>query len=385
MVMFKEARAIHELESLEADWKKLQQLSEKPNVFQSYEWISLWWKHFGSGKDLRVVFASEGGMPIFAAPFFVEKTRKIGLSARRITVIGDGLSSQQGFLTVGDVDAALMELFRNLLMREDRWDYLELDKLPEDGRVIRSMRKASEAGGVHFVEIPASRYPYIKIEGDYQDYLKKNVSKRLRKTIRNRINRVKKVGELRFLHTDEIDLEESFKEIISLGEQGWKHRAGIDPLTSGKNREFFRDLLKLFRDSNMLSLTAIELNGKKVAFDLSFVMRDSFYAYYMVFDERFNHLSPGKVIVSHVVERLFSNGMSEIDLSEGEEDYKLEWTKTSKQYMEAYILNKKSQLYPLLLAWLLLRKRLKSSPVFHGCVLKMKRFRRKRVPLLPSL
>jgi CelD/BcsL family acetyltransferase involved in cellulose biosynthesis len=123
----------------------------------------------------------------------------------------------------------------------------------------------------------------------------------------------------------------------------------------------------------MLSLTALELDGKKIAFDLSLIMRNTFFAYYNVFDENLQNLSPGKVIMAHLIERSFSMGLNKIDFSEGDEDYKREWTKTSRQYMEAYLLNRKSPIYLILLSYLLLRREAKRSPRLNKKIQKLKK------------
>jgi CelD/BcsL family acetyltransferase involved in cellulose biosynthesis len=169
-----------------------------------------------------------------------------------------------------------------------------------------------------------------------------------------------------------MDLDASFDELLRLSEKGWKHRIGHDPLTPPTHRAFFKDLARELREAGMLSLCAIELDGEKIAFDLSFRMRGTFFAYYTVFDESIPDLSPGKMLVAHMIEDSFARGVSEINLSDGEEEHKLEWTSSCRHYKEAYLLNRKSRLFLPLLVSLSLRKRRKGSPLLRDSVEKAK-------------
>jgi CelD/BcsL family acetyltransferase involved in cellulose biosynthesis len=367
-----EARDGRELGALEAGWRKLQETAVTANVFQSYEWVSLWWKHFGEGKELRVFFVLDGETPVLAAPFFVQKTRVVGLPAKKISVLGDGLSSHMDFLRAGEPGDALEQCIETLCRAEKGWDILAVRKLPEESETLRALRRMSGRGGFSFLEVPANRYPFIAVDGSFDSYLKTKVSKRLRKTLRNRQNRMKSSGNTRFLHECEIDLDMSFEELISLAEKGWKHRVGKDPLTRANNRSFFRELAKQLRDAGVLSLSCVELDGEKIAFDLSFIMRGTYFAYYMIFDESRADLSPGKIMVAHMIEEAFGRGVSEINLSEGQEEYKLEWTSSCHDYREAYLLNRRSPLFIPLLSSLLMRKGVKSSPLLRKCMEKAK-------------
>jgi CelD/BcsL family acetyltransferase involved in cellulose biosynthesis len=91
-------------------------------------------------------------------------------------------------------------------------------------------------------------------------------------------------------------------------------------------------------------------------------MDDTFFAYYQIFDESLAHLSPGKVIVAHMVKEVFSRGLFEMNMSEGEADYKREWTRTSREYREAYLINGSRVKCTPLHAALRLRRGIKSSP-----------------------
>lgn len=378
MVKIVEAHSASELEALGADWRVLQETCASPNVFQSYEWVSLWWKHFGGEKELRVFLAVRDGAPVLAVPLFIERMRTAGIPIRRISVIGNGLSSDLGFLSAGNTGDILEECLEGLCQREKGWGILAIKKLPHESETLAALRRTGEKPGFAFLEIPANPYPYIAVEGSFDSYLRTKLSKRLRKTLRNRQNRLKNAGNVRFLHEGDMDPGTSFDELLCLAEKGWKHRIGKDPLTPARHRAFFRDLAGRLRDSGMLSLSAIELDGEKIAFDLSFLMRGTFFAYYTIFNESLPDLSPGKMMVAHMIEHAFERGVTEINLSEGEEEHKLDWTDACRQYREAYLLNTRSPMFIPLLSSLLVRKGVKRSPLLRKGVEKAKARLRRR-------
>src|SRR6266850_3632355 len=80
--------------SLRNEWDDLVS-SGTGDIFQSFDWMHLWWKHYGVHPDRRLhvlVFRADG-LPAGIAPLFLEQDRFVGFAFRkRLRMIGCGVS-----------------------------------------------------------------------------------------------------------------------------------------------------------------------------------------------------------------------------------------------------------------------------------------------------
>lgn len=377
MLTMKWLETDQELDAVKSDWQWLQENSRNINIFQSYEWITLWWKCFRENKQPKILFVWNSHTPLSVAPFFIEEKKKFGIAMKRVAIIGDRLSSNHEFIFTDDDYISIKMCFDRLIENLTDWDYIELKKLPEKSSTLNAMREMANKPNIHFIEIPYLKYPFMNMNEDSNGNGMREAKKQIKKSLRNSRNRLNKAGGGTILHFDEIVANGVFDEIVQLGKRSWKHRAGVDPITSNRNREFFREICKSFHECRRLSLSALELRGLKVAFVLGFMTRGKYSTYYTVFDEGLHNLLPGIIVISHAIDSAYRNGVAEIDFSEGDHPFKRYWTDNCRLFKEAYLINKESPRYPLILSWLLLRREVKKSPRAHNIILKIKNSIRK--------
>src|SRR5690349_1080294 len=79
--------------ALESSWRTLAERSSAATVFQSWEWVSAWWRAFGHGHSLRVVVVRQGDRLLAAAPMMVRRLAGI----RLLEFLGAGRSDYLGF------------------------------------------------------------------------------------------------------------------------------------------------------------------------------------------------------------------------------------------------------------------------------------------------
>ena len=81
------------------------------------------------------------------------------------------------------------------------------------------------------------------------------------------------------------------------------------------------------RNSNMVKITILKVNGELVGANLGLILKSRFY-YYMpvLFSEKFNKYSPGKVLISYLIEWSINNKIDFFDFGLGDENYKKYWS-----------------------------------------------------------
>ncbi|MBN2580793.1 MAG: GNAT family N-acetyltransferase [Pirellulales bacterium] len=106
-------------------WNKLLHVTPGASFFQSLEWLEIYWRHFGSGKALRVLVLEAGGQPTGFLPLIVRNEKTRAGTLRMLTYPLDDWGSFYG--PVGpEPDSILREGFRHLGNRPRDWDFLEL-------------------------------------------------------------------------------------------------------------------------------------------------------------------------------------------------------------------------------------------------------------------
>lgn len=83
--------------ALQEKWKKVLQLSDH-TIFQTWEWLSTWWRYFGKGRRLLVLLAEVDGEIRGIAPLMYSVESKFGVRQGIIEFIGIGHSEYNGFI-----------------------------------------------------------------------------------------------------------------------------------------------------------------------------------------------------------------------------------------------------------------------------------------------
>src|SRR5262245_7656565 len=65
---------LDELRGLRGAWDKLLHEAESTSVFQTWEWVTTWYEHFGSDQDMFVLTVRDGqGRLVGLAPFSLSR------------------------------------------------------------------------------------------------------------------------------------------------------------------------------------------------------------------------------------------------------------------------------------------------------------------------
>ena len=71
-----EVNDVEKFRALRETWNKLLRESSDDNIFLTWEWLFMWWQHYGGDKKLRILIIKESGKIIGIAPFMQSKYRK---------------------------------------------------------------------------------------------------------------------------------------------------------------------------------------------------------------------------------------------------------------------------------------------------------------------
>jgi CelD/BcsL family acetyltransferase involved in cellulose biosynthesis len=283
--------------------------------FLTVEWLSAWWRAFGSGRFTCLALRDGRG------------ALRAGACCRRLA--GGRLAAAANAHT-GDWDVVAADP----QARRALWQALAglgagAVHLPG----IRSRASLDEAdqelraSGYSTVRAAGIRSPYLELPASWEELLA-SVSRNHRSQLRRQRRGLEREGRLVFRTTvggDE-ELERDLAAFFRVESSGWKSGAGTAILSDPRTERLYSDFAKAAAAAGWLRLHLLELDGVPVAADLSCAFAGGVFLIKTGFDERYRRLSPGLVLRGEALRSAVQEGARFYDFLGGPDGYKLRWT-----------------------------------------------------------
>ena len=303
------------------EWNDLLQESVSDNPFLRYEYQSAWWEHRGGGEwknaQLLLVTARENAKLIGIAPLFIaEYEGQPALLLNGSIEISDYLD----LIVRSDDHAPFISGLLDFLASNlaDSWSKLDWYNLPDDSPTLAALKAEAEKRGWTHLEEVYRPTPRIALNGDFDEYLSR-VEKKQRHEIRRKMRRAAESGRVRFyIVPKDADIEPELESFFHLMIQEPNKALFLQDVM----RDQMSTSLRAAHDYGYLWLAFLEVDGVKAAASLNFDYKNKLWGYNSGVSRDFMELSPGWVLMSHVIQWCCENGRSEFDFMRGDEDYK---------------------------------------------------------------
>lgn len=320
------------LGELESDWRAIYESCGDQSPFLSYDWMATWWRHFGQNKRLAVVAILRDGSPVGIAPLMLAK--RAGCSS--LQFLGRPLSDYSDFLIAEDREANVASL-TEYIGREMGWDALELSGIREDSPNLTPLQQSISHGssGTWRAGWRTSNWaPYLPLSSSWQEY-SDGLKKGLRTDTRRQIRRLEQQGELSFRECGTIEEVAQLLDRFSVQKsQRYTSTGAKDILRGGGPLAFFKDVANSLWERGQVHVSSLNLGDRPLAVHFGFVSGEKYFYYMPSFDADFSGFSPGRLLLTHLMEDSFSNGLSEFDFMAGADAYKYDWTSTERTLFE---------------------------------------------------
>jgi CelD/BcsL family acetyltransferase involved in cellulose biosynthesis len=101
--------------------------------------------------------------------------------------------------------------------------------------------------------------------------------------------------------------------------------------------EFYVQLARRQADLGQLRLTFLRVAGERVAFNYLLQKAQKLYAVKIGYDPRYHSYSPGNMLLNLILKDACSRGIDEYDLLGGNDDWKFEWTKETREHRWLFV------------------------------------------------
>ena len=318
-------------------WNALVEQSIADTPFSRHEYLSEWWKTLGGGEwksaELILVSATENNQLIGIAPLF---TAEYG-GQQALLLIGSIEISDYLDLIVreGDLSRFLSGLIDFLGSgKAGSWSALDWYNLPDSSPTLAALKADSESRGWNYHEEIYRPTPRIALNGSFEEYLSR-VEKKQRHEIRRKMRRAAESDlKVRFVVVDKsVDIEAETNTFFDLMAQDANKANFLHPAM----REQMTVTIRSAFEQNYLWLAYIEVDGVKVAASLNFDYKNKLWGYNSGVSRAHMELSPGWVLLGHVIQWCCENGRAEFDFMRGDEEYKYRFGGVNKYVMRAKV------------------------------------------------
>ena len=308
-------------------WSELVAASRDCSIFLTREWIETWIEVYGESLDVSIVLFRSGGDPAGAC-LLARSTRKPAMiPLRRISLNAAGeRHSASTYIEYNDLlarsgcEGAVAERLAELL-RGEQWDELALDGFvpgPAWAALKRSLArfKIEEVRQPsHYIDLAALRRSSLPYE--------MALGHATRKHLRQNLRAYASLGQIRVQPAHTLDEAlRMFDELSALNRRRWtgRRRSVFD---SALFIAFHRKLIGKCFGSGSVQLLRISAGAKTIGVVYNLVRARKIYFYQCGFDYPADkRLSPGPVVLSHVIQWCLGSGFDEYDFLSGDEPYK---------------------------------------------------------------
>ena len=326
----------------EGEWNALVEASIADTPFSRYEYLSEWWKTLGGGEwngenggrrpELILISAKENEQLIGIAPLFLADYE----DQRALMLIGSIEISDYLDLIVRSEDQArfltgLLDFLAS--SKADDWSALDWYNLPDSSPTLAALKtEAEKRGWTHHEEVYRPT-PRIALNGSFEEYLAR-IDKKQRHEIRRKMRRAAESGRVQFRLIDSTaNIESEINDFFALMVQDPNKEQFLHP----EMREQMTVTIRNAFERGYLWLAFLEIDGAKAAASLNFDYRNKLWGYNSGVGREHMELSPGWVLLGHVIQWCCQHGRSEFDFMRGDEEYKYRFGGVNSYVMRARV------------------------------------------------
>lgn len=308
---------------METEWNKLLEVNAVRAPFLKYGFQKIWWETLGGGEwqdaDLALISAHLDGRLIGLAPLFTAKDKE-----GRSSIFNLGSIEVSDYLDLLVLPEYQTEFVQNLLeyipklpLLKDK--VLNFYNLIETSPTLSALQKISQQNGWKMNVEKLQHSPFIQLPGDWETYLA-GIDKKQRHEIRRKMRRAEEseTPSRWYVVDDDTNLDSEIDAFLDL----MKNDADKVGFLKPAMQSFLRKVVHCAFEEKCLQLAFLEVDGKKAAAYLSFDYLNRIWVYNSGLNREFQSLSPGWVLLGHLLRWANENFRSEFDFMRGDEEYK---------------------------------------------------------------
>ena len=303
------------------DWRRLTTApGSRATVFQSWDWVRAWWKHFGQGRRLWLLEFSDSGAAVvgYAALFLPGGPAPL----RTLRFVGTGPSDYNDLIAFPGREADVARAFWEFLAERGRsWDWLDAQQIRPGG----VLGESNAGGGVRAARWPGETCPFVALP-DSWDGFRTTLGKKMRSNVSYYDRALAKLFEVEARLATSETLADDLNAFFELHQRRWNRRWLPGAFAARSARAFHADVAARLLAAGALRLHTLRLDGNTQAALYCFQFNGRCTYYLGGFEPSLARLSIGTVLTARAIRHAIEqDGAAEFDFLRGDEPYKYKW------------------------------------------------------------
>jgi CelD/BcsL family acetyltransferase involved in cellulose biosynthesis len=316
-------------DALEPEWNALVERSDA-SVFQTFEWLRTWWRHFGEPARRRrlhlVTIRGREGLRAIA-PLFVERSGLGPLALRRLLFVGHRDSDFLDVIAARGAEADAAERVARALAARPAFDVVELEETSDRSATGPRLHEAFARMGWDSRRTPDSPCPRTALHPTWDETLAR-LSLEGRREVRRRLRNLQKE------HRTELEVVPpgpevgpGMREFIEMHQERWARDAYWGAFADPGQAAFHCEVAERLSRRGWLFLAFLRIDGRRTTVNYGFSFRDSIAIYLTgarAVDDALARHSPGRMVHALSMQHAIERRLPVYDFMRGTERYKYE-------------------------------------------------------------
>ncbi|GAA4431793.1 GNAT family N-acetyltransferase [Bremerella cremea] len=332
MLRVLEINQLEDLSHVRCNWQRLWDSTPSATFFQTLEWLQIYWKHFGEGKQLRVLLVLDDHRLVGVVPLVVvHESTRLG----RVRVLTYPLSDWGTHFGVlaEDPKATLCRALQHINNTPRNWDLMDLRWLDEnDLERSTTFDAMSDAG---FSPNPGvwKETALIDFEGTWEDYLRSR-SPKLRAEVRRKLKKFDATGRIQLQRYRPLGKEANdcdprwdlYRTATQIAERSWQGHSTTGTTISHRNiRSYIKDCHVAATQLGMLDLAILYLEERPIGFCYNYTFKGQVFGLRRGDTPEAREHGLGTLLTAMLIRDSFDRGDTTLDMGPGSFEAKRRW------------------------------------------------------------
>jgi CelD/BcsL family acetyltransferase involved in cellulose biosynthesis len=314
------------------------------DVYLSYDWCRIWWRHYGKGRCLRLfVFRREGRL-VGLAPMFIERIWLGPVTIRIAKRVCSDFAMDVFALPVSTRYANCIygQIISNLLETE-KCDAIWFGFVPSEDPSLASLRAvaSSRAGSVALArDVARGVHTSFYLPDSFEAYLK-GLESGPRLSYRRRLKLLNKTFAVKQgVVSEPADALAEFRAFREFHTQQWKAEGKPGHFADWPHSDaFHEDLVSRFAELGRFRMLHIRADDRAVAMHYVYTFGRTCYSRLPArsTEKDMGRFSLGVLSLMHLLERMSWEGIRRIDSGPAHYDYKIEYGGCESPYFSVLV------------------------------------------------
>jgi CelD/BcsL family acetyltransferase involved in cellulose biosynthesis len=320
---FDDARCVAE------EWDDLLDELDGP-LYMSFSWCEVWWRHYGHGRELRLITVHADDGLVGVLPMFIERLRVPFLGRARVAKLvgSDSTPTMVDLLVRLEVTAETFAAVVRQLVEEDRADAVHIGPCSGESRRLDAIRLGAwdDRDGVRIVQDRESgSHTRFELRDGFDAYLG-GLSKKPRSDYRRTVKRLEETFTIEAdVVRDTETLKREFEAFVEMHQQQWRAVGKLGHFGDWPgSRDFARDLVATLSRADQVRMIRLMADGEVVSYNWCFTLNGTYYWRLpaRLVGERWDRFSLGRVGLIKMLETASADGATAIEAGTGRYEYK---------------------------------------------------------------